>query len=180
MRPASPARRSAADSHRQAFESSDLFKDLSPEQLARVFEIARPERFKQGQTVIREGEAGDALYLLVEGEAEVSRTLTLRVSSREVAEQEKSLLRIGAGGSAFFGELGLLSDAPRSATVVAITPCVFFRINRSDFERVAQQEPSVAYQVVRRIAIAVAHRLRVSDTNVLKLATALSLALKHR
>jgi len=77
-----------------------------------------PLRLEPGTVVVREGDAGDRFYVIVEGEVEVTA-------------EGKPITTQGAGG--YFGEIALLKDVPRTATVTAKTPVVLYALEREDF-----------------------------------------------
>lgn len=80
----------------------------------------------------------------------------------------------------FFGEMGLLSDLERSATITTETECEILELSRADFERLVASDPELGYRLVHNIALVLAERLRRTDLDVLKLTAALSLALGTR
>jgi MFS family permease len=77
-----------------------------------------PLRMDSGTTIVREGDRGDRFYILVEGEADVS-------------ENGRVISELKPGG--YFGEIALLRDIPRTATVTARTPVVLYAMEREDF-----------------------------------------------
>ena len=77
-----------------------------------------PLRIEPGTVILREGDAGDRFYVIVEGEVEVSA-------------EGKTIATQGPGG--YFGEIALLKDVPRTATVKAKTPVVLYALDREDF-----------------------------------------------
>jgi CRP-like cAMP-binding protein len=79
-------------------------------------------RFPPGEVIFRQGDPGDFIYKVIDGEVEVVR---------EEAGEEKVLARLGAGE--FFGEAALLSDAPRNATIRTLSPVNAVKIGRGDF-----------------------------------------------
>jgi MFS family permease len=85
------------------------------EQLAGALELVEPAR---GEVVIRQGEPGDLFYLVKEGEL-------------EVAQNGKTIQKLGPGDS--FGEIALLRDVPRTASVVAVTAAVLYTLERREF-----------------------------------------------
>lgn len=105
------------------------------EELARRFIF---ERYDAGDTVIREGEPGDRFYLVARGKVEVFVT---------VGSAEKRLAVLTDGD--FFGEVALLSDVPRMATVRALQPTSFLTLSKNDFQALLQAYPQVKEAVER-------------------------------
>ena len=97
-----------------------------------------------GQTLFKEGEAGELMYVLMSGTAEII------VNSRVVETAE---------AGAIIGEMGMIDEGARSATVVAKSECKFVPIDRKRFNFLIQQTPHFALHVMRVIA----DRLRRTD-----------------
>lgn len=121
------------------------------------------------------------MYILVSGRVEVSRTLTLRLSEGGFGEGEKTFTQLDGKDHPLFGEMALLSEgSQRGATVTALTLCEMLEIQHGDFDRLCQKDPDLAYKVFRNMARSLSARLRSTNQDVLKLTTALSLALSGR
>lgn len=101
-----------------------LFPELSEAVLWTLVGKARIERLERGKTLFREGDPGDALYLIRNGQVKISKLS---------AGKELVLSYLVAGN--FFGETALLPDSPRTATVTAIFPTDLIRLDRVDFDR---------------------------------------------
>jgi MFS family permease len=87
-----------------------------------------PLRIEPGRIVVREGDPGDRFYVVAEGTLDVS-------------EYGRTISELGAGG--YFGEIALIRDVPRTATVTAKTPVVLYALDRDDFlSAVTSHEPS--------------------------------------
>ena len=93
--------------------------------------------FAKGEVVIREGDPGDALYLIMEGEMAVIKDMG--------KEQECVLDRIGK--DAFFGEMALLDGNPRSASNRAESEALVLVLNGEDFVRIMEDYPSVPLKI---------------------------------
>jgi CRP-like cAMP-binding protein len=93
-----------------------------------------PVTLAQDQALFRAGEKAGEMYVLLEGQVDV-------VVGHNVVEQ--------AGPGALLGEMALIEDAPRVATVVARTPCKLARIDRARFHYLVQQNPFFATHVMR-------------------------------
>ncbi len=109
-----------------------LFSHLAEDPFREVLGSLRLRRFGAGQAILREGEAGDAFYMLAEGEVDVCRTHD---------GQEILLARLHRG--AVFGEMALVSRAPRAATVRASGDVDVLELGRSELEAHAGQLESV-------------------------------------
>jgi len=106
--------------------------------------------FEKGMTIIKEGDAGDIFYLVRSG------TVDLTTSSMEKTGDQIALGTMGEGD--FFGEIALLTDKPRTATVTASEKTEVMELTRTDFNEISARFPSV-----RRIAKAY-QKQRVQDT----------------
>lgn len=157
-----------------------LFEGLVIEQLKVIELVARKKHWPNGEAILREGEQGEVMYILTRGSVEVSRTVTLSLSRTTVGEGEKSIVRLDAATHPSFGEMALLEKSLRGATVTALTDCELLEISREDFDRVCQADPVLGFAVMRNVARQLSARLRRTNQDVLKLSTALSLALSRR
>ncbi len=157
-----------------------IFDGLTEQQLWKVSEILERRCAEQGELIIREGEMGNTMYVLTAGTVEVSKTLTLWLPEKDFGEREKSLSRLSANECAFFGEMALLENSERSATVTAVHACEMLEIRKAEFERFCDENPEIGYLIVRNIAKLLSSRLRQTNKDILKLATALSLALSKK
>ena len=122
-------------------KSVDLFKQIPGEDLAQIAQIADEVEFPGGQTIFKEGDNGEALYLILEGAVRVhraERTLT------ELAEKE------------CFGEMSILDSEPRSASVTATRDLVALRIQREDFGEILATKSEIARGIIKVLT----HRLR--------------------
>ena len=155
-----------------------VLEGLSAEQMQKVSGIVTHKEVPPGEEIIRDGELGNTMYVLVKGTVQISKTLTLKVSRRDFGEREKRLTVLDSQNYPVFGEVALLENSERTATVTALTDATLLEIERSTFEQLCEQEPTIGYRIIRNIARDVCARLRKSNLDILKLTTALSLALK--
>ena len=154
-----------------------LFGGLSGDELKQVSNIVRRKEYEAGEVIIAEGETGGELYLLEDGVVDVSRTLTIVTSKHEFGTKERSFSRLSGADRVSFGELGLIGRGERTATVKAVTKCSLFTISAEDFLSLAKSHPNIGYVVITNIARMLAAYLRKTNDDVIKLTTALSLAL---
>ena len=161
----------------EALRKIGLLAELSGEELEAIRGIAREVRFSSGEVIMREGEVGDSMYLFAEGEAMVTKNLTLKTGKQGFSQAEKSMVRLNARYVSFFGDMAMFENDVRSATITASGDCRLYEIRREDFERLAAERPGLAYRLVREIAAVLCKRVRQGNQDILKLTTALSIAL---
>jgi glucose-6-phosphate 1-dehydrogenase len=113
--------------NRETLEKVPLFQGADPVLLGSLVMALRSVVFQPGDVVLRKGEIGSELYLISRGEVEV------------VDDAGHVVATLGEGN--FFGEISLLTSAPRNATVRAKTYCDFFVLDKSDFMRVLRERP---------------------------------------
>lgn len=154
-----------------------LFTGLSAEQLSTVVGVLRRGHASVGQAIVSEGEVGRSLFVLVRGTVETTKTMGL-VGPNGEAPRQKVLVRMTAPQS--FGEIGLLEESQRSATVRAATECELLELRREDFEKLVRSDTQLGYLLIRNITTSLIHRLRRSDRDIVKLTAALSIALGNR
>jgi len=124
-----------------------LFADLAPSDLERVARLAEERGYADGEVIAAEGELGEDLHIIVDG--------TIRViQDREGSEHE--LARRTAGD--VVGEMSIITQAPRVATLVADGPVRTIRLRHREFESMLRERPSVAMGVMRVLAYRLAER----------------------
>jgi len=101
----------------------DLFRHTAPSELDPILEHLRTEEYPTGAVIIRQGEPGDRFYLLRRGRVEITRRLD--------DGTEQALAELGPGD--YFGEMALLNDEPRTATVRALEPVVLWSLDKASF-----------------------------------------------
>ena len=138
----------------------DLFAEMPKPHLRRVIAIGVEEIFKRGRTVFAEGDLGDEMYVVLEGAARVTRMVP------GVGEEALAILPVGA----YFGEMSLLDDAPRSATVIAHENLRLFVIHRRDLEDLLFVDRDLAYQLLWNFVRTLTQRLRTTNDKMALLA----------
>jgi CRP/FNR family cyclic AMP-dependent transcriptional regulator len=121
-----------------------LFSSLSQRQLKRLSRDFRDRMFVPGTTPVRQGHmSGIGFFVITEGEASVS------IDGREVA-------RLGPGD--YFGELGLIGERPRLATVTAETPLRCAELASWHFRRFVKENPGVSWKLLEHLVELLAER----------------------
>ncbi len=133
-----------------------IFQDLDDGELARVSEVCREQRFASGQHVFKEGEPGNRLFLIADGEVRISRTIP------GSGEEALAVLKPGA----CFGEMAVFDRSERSTDAIANTECTMITISRSDFELLLDFNRDIGYKVLWSVVRLLSTRLRVTNDNL--------------
>ncbi|MDH4176073.1 MAG: cyclic nucleotide-binding domain-containing protein [Thermoleophilia bacterium] len=120
----------------ELLRSVPLFSECSKRELGDVAELADELSVPAGTALMREGESGREFVVLVEGTVKVTR------KGRKVAE---------LGDGDFVGEIALVADVPRTATVVASSPLRMLVVSDRAFQRLLRQQPALAAKVMRSL-----------------------------
>ena len=159
--------------------ATDIFQDLDQEELNLVAAAMEPIEFEAGDVVMKEGDIGGSMCLIAEGEVEVHKALTMKFGQDDYRETEKTLSVLKQGDHAVFGEMALVAELERSATVTARTKTTVYQIDRESFLGLARENPSLGFKVTLRLAELLSTRLKKSGEDVIRLTTALSIALSQ-
>ena len=119
-----------------------LFSRMSLERLHAIERITQESEYVRGEVIMREGEVGDELFCLVEGEVEVLRGAG--------TPDEMRLNRLGPG--AYLGEMAVLDGSPRSATVVAVSSVRVLVLAGERLRELVQDMPELAFDLLRVLA----------------------------
>ena len=129
--------------HPGLLRSVTVFSTCTPEQLARLLEVAAPAQHAEGDLLTEEGVLGHRFHLLLEGRA-------------EALQGGQPVGRVGSGE--FVGEIGLLGGGAATATVRATSPIRCLEIRRERFWELLEQEPAIALRILelvcRRLVLA--------------------------
>ncbi len=156
-----------------------ILQDLEAEELRSFLSIARRTRFPRGKVILREGDPGETMYIIEEGQVEISKSLIMKRAGEDYQDRDKILTKLSADDHGIFGEVALFEQGPRTATVAAIADCLLLEISRTDFLRLAEKDPQIGYKITKNIARLLCERLRKADVDTIKLTTALSIALSR-
>lgn len=133
-----------------------LFSVLPEHQLALLTSVVSRKRFSRGTAIIADGDTTDSLYVVISGR------LKVMISDDEGREVILSML----GPNEYFGEMGLIDDHPRSASVVCVEPCEVLALSKRDFKRSLEENFEMAMTVMRGLV----KRLREADRKIGSLA----------
>jgi len=121
----------------EALGRAPLFEGLSKKELAELARVTEDMHVEPGTVLCREGRIGREFFVIVDGDAEVTK------GGKKIATR-------GAGD--FVGEIALLATKTRTATVTATTPLRCFILTQADFRRVLEESPGVQLKVMTALA----------------------------
>jgi CRP/FNR family cyclic AMP-dependent transcriptional regulator len=137
-------------------KSIPLFSSFSDAQLNSLLSYAQHKKYPRGTYIVRAGEETDALYIILSGKVKI---LIPNEDGREV-------ILTSMGPNEFFGEMGMLDDQPRSASVEAVEACEMLRISKSGFMDTLRNNFDVAMLIIRNLV----RHLREADRKIESLA----------
>lgn len=129
-----------------------ILSGLNDAQLSQLSEFIELQRVPQWSLAVHQGEIGDAMFLILEGE------LRARVM---VGDKETILATFGPGD--FFGDISLFDHGPRSADVVANVDSVVLKISAASFDRLAKEAPALATPFLQATSRTLAARIRADN-----------------
>jgi len=155
-----------------------LFKGLTHEHLTFLQPRFQQHLAPKGTCILKEDTYGDQIYLLVEGSVQVTKDL-VKGFDEEHAVTEKVLASLCGTDLPTFGENGVLGQGARTANIIATTDCVLYTLSQTEFESFARLSYEAAYIVMTNIATKISYNLKSTDENLVKLATALFIAVQQ-
>ena len=133
----------------QILKRVELFSGLSNDELKAVADICQERRLHPNEVIARQGEPGDEFYIITTGFVEIVIE----------GKPEKVIVNLGKGQSV--GEMSLIDQGPRSATVRAVSdPTIVQTITQADFEKLCNQDTRIGYVVMHNIAADLSFKLR--------------------
>lgn len=105
-------------------KSMSILKDVNPYELSQICDALKTVNFNKGETIIKENDEGDKFFILVEGEA---------YAEKEFKNKIEKVMNYLPGN--YFGELALIKNEPRAASVIASTKCKLISLDRKSFKR---------------------------------------------
>jgi len=139
------------------FRKLPLFADLDDRELASIVSVAKTRRYAKDDVIFHADESGDVFCLIREGQVKVTM----------ISPEGKEIILAILGPGDFFGEMALLDDEPRSATVIATEPLDLVTIWRSDFLQILAEN----FSITRKVLAEISRRLRSASNRIESLAT---------
>lgn len=133
-----------------------LFQELGESELEEIASICQEERFKVGTKIFEEGDVGDKLYIIIDGEIRISKQIP------GIGEEALAVLKPGQ----YFGEMALMDDSERSADAIANKSCRLVSISRSDLEQLLFVNKDIAYSLLWTFVRTLSQRLRETNDKI--------------
>lgn len=140
----------------QVLRRCALFQTLSSAQLGKVAAIAELRELPGGASIFQEGQAGDEMFVVVYGRVRISKMV------KGVGEEALTILEAGA----WFGEMAMIDDAPRSADAIAHTPCALAVIRRDALDQLMFVDKELAYVLLWTFVRTLSARLRETNDKI--------------
>ncbi len=141
----------------ELLQKTDLFQDLTREELGKITGISAKESFKGAEVIFEEGQSGDKFYLILKGEVRISKIIP------GVGEEALVVLKKGA----YFGEMSLIDDQPRSAHAIVNRPAELMVIEREDFEKLLFTDKEMAFKLLWSFVRTLSQRLRETNAKIM-------------
>lgn len=135
------------------------------EYMNEVSRICTTRKYRKEEHIIKEGDIGSEMFIVYDGAVEIIK--------RSRAGDDYTVVKLKAEYNVFFGEMALIDDDKRSATVLASEDSVFIVIDKDDFEKLGNRKPEIGLPVTRVILKTLASRLRKTNEDMLTLFDAL-------
>ncbi len=123
--------------HVEHLKKVSLFAGIPDAQLQRIANGVKERKYERGASIVSAGDPGHGFYLIIQGEAEVKR-------------DGRTIRKLGPGD--YFGELALVRETPRTATVVAKEPTTCLALTRWDFKGILDSNPGIAIRLLETVA----------------------------
>jgi len=133
-----------------------IFKDLDESELGEIAEVCKEEKFVSGEYIFREGESGNRLYLIVDGEVRISRDVP------GSGEEALAVLKRGS----LFGEMAVFDRTERSTHAISNGGTTVLTISRPDFEMLLDFNREMAYKVLWSVTRLLSARLRSTNDSL--------------
>ena len=135
-----------------------LLKNLTDNDLKKLDEYVTEVTFEEDDDIIKEGEIGDTLYLLIEGKVDVIKTT--------IFDDEFICASLDASMHCLFGEMAVIDNDKRSATIKAKTKCTTLALNRENFTKFCDEYPKAGIELLKMMNINIVRNLRIENDNL--------------
>jgi CRP-like cAMP-binding protein len=143
----------------KTLRSIEFFSDLTDEEMQVMSKVITKKEFHTGDTVFKDSEDGQSLYIIRKGEVKACKT---------APDGELFTLTTMRSGE-IFGEMSFLDARPRSATIVALSDLDTYVIEKDDFETLVDKHPRIIYKLLRNIVFTIHGIVRRMNTSYMEM-----------
>ena len=163
------------------FKNYLIFDGLSEQEIEKFIKLMTFKKVKKNEVIIKEGDNGDTIILLLNGEVSMTQALTLKNSKAISDNREKTSIRIDSKKSHhFFGEISLFNEVDkRTATITATSDCEIAILDDNEIIKLCNENHTLGYKIMKNLAEKLASSLERTNNQVLKLTTVFSLILEN-
>ena len=163
------------------FKNYLIFDGLSEQEIENFIKLMTFKKVNQDEVIIKEGDDGDTIILLLKGEVSITQALTLKNSKAISDNREKTSIRIDSKKSHhFFGEISLFNEVDkRTATITATSDCEIAILDDNEIIKLCNENHTLGYKIMKNLAEKLASSLERTNSQVLKLTTVFSLILDN-
>tara|TARA_B100000941_G_scaffold199384_1_gene144705 strand:- start:891 stop:1403 length:513 start_codon:yes stop_codon:yes gene_type:complete len=163
------------------FKNYLIFDGLSEQEIENFIKLMKFKKIKKNEVIIKEGDNGDTIILLLNGEVSMTQALTLKNSKAISDNREKTSIRIDSKKSHhFFGEISLFNEVDkRTATITATSDCEIAILDDNEIIKLCNENHTLGYKIMKNLAEKLASSLERTNSQVLKLTTVFSLILDN-
>ena len=166
----------------EKFKKYPIFEELNSKETKDFINKMEINNYSKKEIIIKEGDEGNSILFLLNGEISISQALTLStIKHSSIDNREKELIKLNSKEHIIsLGEIALFnSNKKRSATVKAISDCKIARLDFRDFFKICNTDSNLGYKVMKNISKIITGHLTESNHKVLKLTTAFSLLINN-
>ncbi|QJB55942.1 cyclic nucleotide-binding domain-containing protein [Pseudodesulfovibrio sp. zrk46] len=164
------------------WETISLFQDLPDYLIDKVKPIFEVRTINAGNDLITEGDQGDEMFILIRGRVRITKSMLMQgmnLPIMEVNTPRKVLATLDQTHYPVFGEIALIDRDTRSATIQVLEDAEFLVTNRDRFFELAEKHPHIGNHMLMAVAKRMASTIRKGNSELVKVSTALALALSR-
>jgi len=135
-----------------------LLENFSPAEVRLLAHFMDVYRADPGSELLREGDGGDFMLMLIEGKVEVCK--------RDRAGQARAIAAVEAGRT--LGEMSMIDGEPRFATCLALEPCLVAALDRENLARIIVEQPMLGAKILMELVLMLSQRLRLTSSRLLE------------
>ncbi len=165
-----------------SWETISIFRGLPASMLDKVKAIFDVRSVQAGENLVTEGEQGDEMFILIRGKVRITKSMLLKgmnLPIMEASDPRKVLATLDETEYPIFGEIALIDRDIRSATIQVLDDADFLVTDRARFFELTEREPALGSRLILALARRMAGTIRKGNSELIKVSTALALALSR-